>query len=289
MPSTHRLAAGASLLLLVPALLGEDCGPVPPEQDAVVSTDPDAVARLEAEHGVALDMLRDYLDSGEDGTHRFRVRAGSAVFEDLEPLAAVVPGLERIVAATYEQPDTDQQAPWCGEGGELTRVELDLMQRKLLGRLEPVLASFELCRPDEDQPDEVRLEATPPLDMDYEDLTWAARVLRRAEAEAARAVGLYQADLDLERQRILGVWLGCPQGTTYQRAADAHFCAVDGVKHGPWIKGDLTETLVGQPLLVGEYRHGKQHGHWKQYDADGNLLSTTEWVAGQRLGWGGGW
>jgi hypothetical protein len=101
-------------------------------------------------------------------------------------------------------------------------------------------------------------------------------------------VDAYDSDRGMARDRILGELLGCPAGTRYQHDGDAHYCASGGVKHGPYVKGELTATLVGPRLVEGAYLNGLMHGVWTQYDAEGRALSSTEWQHGARVGWGGG-
>ncbi|MFH1463711.1 MAG: hypothetical protein ABIO70_04920 [Pseudomonadota bacterium] len=280
------------LLLAAPLLLAETCVPVPPEQDEVLASDPEAVARLEAEHGPVLTMLREYLDAGdhEDTAVRYRVRPGSIAWDDLQALKGGIPRLQEIVALQYTSSgQAGDEPPFCGEGGEITTFTLDLLLRDFPRRLEGETVTVELCRVGDDGGDQVRVSGEAELIRDPD---WAARVLRRSEAEVMRMLGEYQADADVERTRILSRWLGCPDGTTFRHhqnsEENAYFCASGDTRHGPCIEGDLTDTLVGPRLVEGQYRHGMKDGLWKQYDAEGRLLSTTEWQNGERVGWGGG-
>jgi hypothetical protein len=147
------------------------------------------------------------------------------------------------------------------------------------------VVSFELCRTSADGEDMVWADTG---DLYVRDEAWVARVLRRAEGEALRLVNAYEVARQLERDALLGELLGCPVGTRYTRYSDAHYCVTGDMKHGPYIKGDLSDTLIGPRLVEGAYRHGEMQGVWKQYDADGILLSSTEWHSGDRVGWGGG-
>ncbi len=274
----------AGLVLASPLLVAEDCGPMPPEQDEVLLAHPEVVARLEARHGPAIILLRDYLERSDEEVSRFRIRDDGAAFAELEALRAALPRLEQVVAVEYIH-DGAPVDPFCGEGGEITRFELDLITRGLLGKPLPQVAVFELCRVDSDGPDQVWFDVG---ELELRDEAWVARVLRRAEAEAVRLVDAYETDRQIERDVILSALLGCPAGTGYLNSDDAHFCQSNSVKHGPYIEGELTDTLVGQRLVEGWYVNGKKHGAWKQFDANGNLMSTIEWQHGERVGWGGG-
>lgn len=275
------------LLLAAPLLLAEDCGPVPPENDEVVAADPDVVARLEAEHGPVLTILREYLDgrSDDDDRVRYRVRPGSVAWDDLQALRGAIPRLVEIVAVEYQGPGKAAEPTFCGEEGEVTTFTLDLLVRDFPRRVEGETVTVELCRLGEEGLDQVRLSGEAELVREPE---WAARVLRRSEAEVMRLLGLYEDDRALERQRLLSRWFGCPDGTAYRHQEGAHFCAAGDTRHGPYAEGELTDTLIGQRLVEGQYEQGRKSGLWKQYDADGVLLSTTEWQNGQRVGWGGG-
>ncbi len=272
------------LLLAAPLLLASECMPVPPEQDPVLSPHPEVVARLEAEHATAIELLRDYIEHSDDNVSRFAIREPSSVFEQLGALQVALPRLERIVAVEYTH-DANPEEPFCGEGGEITRFEMDLVTKGFWGKPVPHVVIFELCRVDDDGEDQLWVDSG---ELVLRDEIWVARTLRRSEDEALRLVNVYEADRLMERDRILGELLGCPVGTAYVHRGDAHYCAAGEVKHGPYIKGELTQTLVGQRLVEGAYHHDRMHGMWKQWDADGNQLSAVEWQHGQRVGWGGG-
>ncbi len=272
------------LLASLPLLVAEDCGPVPPEQDPVLLGHPEVIARLEADHGPAISMLREYLERSDEDRVAFRIRGDTFAFEEIDALRASIPRLERVVAVEYRQ-DGSPDDPWCGEGAETTRFELDLVTRGILGGLQPRVAVFELCRTEDAGPDSIRSDVG---ELYIRDEAWVARVLRRAEAEAVRQVNRYQIDRAMARQQIQGELLGCPAGTLHEREGDTHFCASDGVKHGPWVKGDLTDTLVGPRLVEGAYHNGAMHGLWTQFDSEGRALSSTEWQLVERLVWGGG-
>ena len=276
-----------SLLLAVPLLLAEDCVPLPPEEDPVLSSDPDAVARLEAAHGPLLTMLREYmrLEDEKDTSVRYRVRPGSIAWDDLQALRGAIPRMTELVAVQYRSPGKEVDAPFCGEGGEITTFTLDLLVRDFGRRIEGETVVVELCRVEENGPDQVRLSGEAEL---VRDPGWAARVLRRSEAEVTRMLDDYTADRHLERQRIRSRWLGCPDGTSFSQQDGAYFCSSGDTKHGPYVEGELSETLVGLRRVEGQYLHGLKHGVWKQYGADGRLVSTTEWQHGEPVGWGGG-
>ncbi len=283
-PPRSRALASIGLLLAAPLLVAEDCGPIPPEDVAVFAGHPEVVERLEDRHGAAITLLRDYRDRSDEDTTRFRIREGNVAFDELAALRASLPRLEQVVAVEYSQINSPED-PFCGEGGEVTRFELELITRGLLGKPLPNLAVFELCRVSSDGPDQVWFDAG---ELELRDPAWAARVLRRAEGEAVRLVNAYEIDRQLERDTLLGELLGCPAGTGFVRDSEAAYCAAGGLKHGPYIKGELGDTLLGPRLVEGWYQSGKMHGMWKQFDADGRLLSTTEWQHGERVGWGGG-
>jgi hypothetical protein len=284
MRAPPRAFALAGALLVTPLLMAEDCGPVPPGDDPVLVGHPEVVARLEARHGPAIVMLSDYLARSDGDVTMFRIRDDGPAFDELQALRAALPRLERIVAVEYSQ-DGSPEDPFCGEGGGITRFELDLITRGLFGKPLPHVVSIELCRVHEDDPDQIRADLG---ELELRDVAWVARVLRRAEGEALRMVNAYEADRQLERDVILGELLGCPAGTSYRRDDDAHYCASGETRHGPYIQGDLTDTLVGVRLVQGWYLDGEKHGDWKQHDADGRLLETVEWQYGERVGWGGG-
>jgi hypothetical protein len=273
-----------SLFLAAPLLMAQECEPVPPEDDPVLAAHPEVVARLEAAHPSAITLLRDYHARSDEDLTRFRIRDDGVAFAELEALQAALPRLERVVAVEYSH-DGSPEAPFCGEGGEITRFELDLITRGLFGKPVPHVAVFELCRVDDDGPDRLWTDSG---ELELRDEVWVARVLRRAEGEAMRLVEAYEADRRVERDAILGALLGCPPGAAYRVSGDAHYCASGELKHGPYIKGDLSETLIGPRLVEGAYHHGQMHGLWRQWDADGNQLSAVEWQHGQRVGWGGG-
>lgn len=272
-----------ALVVAAPLMMAEDCGPVPPSDDPVLAAHPEVVARLEAQHGPAITLLRDYYDRSDDDATRFRIRDDSVAFSELEALHAALPRLERVVAVEYSQGNEEQ--PFCGEGGEITRFELDLITRGLFGKPVPHLVAFELCRTDDDGPDQVWSDVG---ELEIRDEAWVARVLRRAEGEALRLVNTYEAARKVERDAILVALLGCPEGTRYERGAAVHFCVSGDLRHGPYVEGELTDTLVGVRQLEGWYLNGQKHGDWKSYDTEGRLLSTTEWQYGERVGWGGG-
>jgi hypothetical protein len=272
------------LALVVPVLMAEDCGPMPPEEDPVLMGHPEVVARLEAAHPAAIALLRDYYERSDEDVTRFRIRDDGVAFAELEALQAALPRLERIVAVEYSH-DGSPEDPFCGEGGEITRFEIDMVTRGLFGKPVPHVATFELCRTEADAPDQLWVDSG---ELELRDEVWVARVLRRAEAEATRLVAAYEVDREVERNAILSELLGCPEGTHYRRGGDNHYGVSGEVKHGPHIKGDLTETLVGPRLVEGAYLNGEMHGVWKQYDEQGALLSSTEWQHGQRVGWGTG-
>jgi len=263
-----------ALILASPLLMAEQCMPVPPEQDPVVASDPEAVARLEAEHGEVLTLLRDYLDhrDPDDDRVRYRVRPGTIAWDDLQALSGAIPRLERIVAVEYAGPLDEETEPFCGEGGEVTTFTLDLLVRDF-PRAEGETVVVQLCRVEDEGPDVVGLTGEAELIRDQE---WAARVLRRSEAEVMRLLENYEDDRGLERQRILSRWLGCPDGTAYRNDGEAHFCASGDVRHGPYVEGGLTEALVGPRRVVGQYRDGCPAGTWRQYDELGALVATTE-------------
>lgn len=52
-----------------------------------------------------------------------------------------------------------------------------------------------------------------------------------------------------------------------------------GKKHGPW-KYFYPEGMV---RLEGSYNHGLENGYFKEYDKDGNLLSTAKYAEGVKL------
>jgi hypothetical protein len=286
MSASSRCSRLALLALVVasPLMVAEDCGPVPPADDPVLVGHPDVVARLEARHGPAITLLRDYYERSEDDVTRFRIRDDSVAFDELSALQAALPRLERVVAVEYSQ-DGSPVDPFCGEGGEITRFELDLITRGLFGKPVPHVVAFELCRVDDDGADMVWSDVG---ELEVRDEAWVGRVLRRAEAEALRLVNAYEADRQVERIAILGRLLGCPAGTRYERSSSAHYCVSGEVKHGPYVEGELTDTLVGARQVMGAYLSGQKHGDWLQFDAEGRLLSTTEWQHGARVGWGGG-
>jgi hypothetical protein len=245
------------------------------------------VARLEAEHGPLLTMLREYLrqEDDKDTSIRYRVRPGSIAWDDLEALRGAIPRMQALVALQYRGPGKDVDAPFCGEGGEVTTFTLDLLVREFPRKVEGETVVVDLCRVEENGPDQVRLSGEAEL---VRDPAWAARVLRRTEAEVMRMLDDYTADRHLERERILTRLLGCPDGTTYQQQGSAHFCASGETKHGPYLEGELTDTFIGLRQVEGQYLHGQKEGLWKQYGTDGRLQSSTEWQNGEQVGWGGG-
>ncbi len=286
MPAPSRPTAPVALTLLAaaPLLMAQECVPVAPEQDQVLAGHAEAIARLEAEHASAITLLRDYHERSDENVSRFRIRDDGQAHDELVALQASLPRLERIVAVEYTQ-DGSPADPFCGEGGEITRFEIDLITRGAFGKPIPTVAIFELCRADSDGPDQLWYDVG---ELELRNPEWVARVLRRSEAEAMRLIEVYEADRQMERIAILGALLGCPTGTQYRHGETSHFCVSGELMHGPYIEGELTETLVGQRMLEGAYHNGQKHGLWTHYDPQGQILSTTEWQHGHRVGWGGG-
>jgi len=53
----------------------------------------------------------------------------------------------------------------------------------------------------------------------------------------------------------------------------------DNLPHGKWKWFNDDETIV---LLEGSFKHGLKHGYFKEYDEDGNLISVTKYVDGEK-------
>jgi peptidyl-dipeptidase A len=82
---------------------------------------------------------------------------------------------------------------------------------------------------------------------------------------------------------------GCPDGATEQGAAPPKgrelYCAKKDaagtlVKHGRY----ASYTGTGKPELEGEYRDGKESGHWVLYDVNGKKESEGDFVEGRKQG-----
>ncbi|MFK5854619.1 MAG: hypothetical protein QM503_00720 [Bacteroidota bacterium] len=54
----------------------------------------------------------------------------------------------------------------------------------------------------------------------------------------------------------------------------------DTLAHGRWKWFSNDETIV---LLEGSFKHGLKHGYFKEYDEDGNLISATKYVDGEKF------
>ncbi len=53
----------------------------------------------------------------------------------------------------------------------------------------------------------------------------------------------------------------------------------DSLAHGTWKWFDETETIV---LMEGTFKHGLKNGYFKEYDKQGNLISATKYVDGEK-------
>lgn len=54
----------------------------------------------------------------------------------------------------------------------------------------------------------------------------------------------------------------------------------DSLAHGKWLWFNEDETVM---ILEGNFKHGLKHGYFKEYDLDGNLLSATKYVDGEKF------
>lgn len=53
----------------------------------------------------------------------------------------------------------------------------------------------------------------------------------------------------------------------------------DNMPHGSWKWFTDDEQIV---LIDGNYKHGLKHGYFKEYDKDGNLISATKYIDGEK-------
>ncbi len=54
----------------------------------------------------------------------------------------------------------------------------------------------------------------------------------------------------------------------------------DNMSHGNWKWFSDDEMIV---LIDGNYKHGLKHGYFKEYDKDGNLISATKYIDGEKF------
>ncbi len=275
----HRLFLFAALSL---ALVGWDCAPVTPEQDPLLATSPDAVARLRAEHGPVIDVV----ERMGNGAQFVPVPADSPY---LPLLAQGVRGIRHargVNRAAWLVPGRPLTA--CPDDQECTSFALELDHKRPFRAAAPLELSFDFVvteAQDDEHPPVLQPATSPQASLVRFD---PAVVTAGAQAYLDRVfadLAAYEADFDAERMAILADLLGCPDDTIPAYDDTACWCEdPEGERHGAYVQGDRSmPVLQGPRLMEGAYVHGRQHGTWIYRDAQGAELRRELWKNGSQV------
>ncbi len=268
--------------LALPFLLAPECGPMLPEEDPLLMSDPAAVERLNRDHAEVLSVLR-----AEDH-EPVRFASDAQVLVPFAGLQGMIPRVRSLDDLTYTMDVPEEQ---CPDEDDWSRFSFSLQQRHLLLFKREMQASFLASYDEPASEGQVRYriarlvaeQEKPP----YEEQPLAAAMGAFMD-ELVAAYERYAQAFEQERIQVLARAVGCPEGTEpgEDRSADRpdqYWCERDGLRQGPWFEGHLSKTLEGVRLAEGVYRDDKKHGDWIQRDERGALIRTERWEDGVLL------
>ena len=272
------------LLPMAVLLMGTDCSPQMPESDPVLSTDPDAVAALREAHADFLVIL-----AALESEQNIPIRPDSPYFQPLAQVSSAIPSVSSISAAAILK--IEEAPPECTEGNYFL-FSLDVMtQKRRLQRPRSQQLEIVLCYTDINYwhtPLSTHLRGEPVPAVDAARL---GQLLQDSIDLILTDMDVYMEDFEHRQHRILSVHMGCPDGTVYDHnnalrissSVREHWCARDGLRHGPYIKGALSPLLDGVRLAEGHFDSGMRDGHWILRDEDGTVTEESWWSSGQQV------
>ena len=272
------------ILPMVALLLGTDtCSPQLPESDPVLSTDPEAVAALRAGHADFLVIL-----SALEAEQPIPLLPEGPYFQQLAQISTAVPAVSSLQAATILQSEEDQ--PECGESEHFlfsldVEAKLRRLQRPQRQQVEVVLCYTDL--EDTDAPLTAHLRG----DLGEVDDALLGQLLQGSLYRILADMNAYVEDFEQRQHRILSTHMGCPDGTVYDHnntlrlssQIREHWCARNGLRHGPYAKGALSPLLDGVRLVEGHFDNGMRDGHWVHRDENGTVTEESWWSQGQQV------
>jgi len=267
-------------------LMGTDtCEPQLPESDPVISTDPAAVAALREGHADFMVVL-----TAMESEAPISLLPGSPYFEPLTRVDTAIPAISAISAAQILY--HDESRPECASkdfGSLLFKLDVTTRARRLQRprshQLEVVFCTTGVHEADALVSSHLRGELE--LEMDGAVLS---RLFKESTSRIMSDMHAYIDDFEKQQHRLLGARLGCPDRTLYDHdkglkwdsQVGEHWCLRDGVRHGPYIKGDLSPLLDGVRLVEGHFDSGMRDGHWISRDEGGTLTDESHWSRGQQ-------
>lgn len=272
------------ILPMVALLLGTDsCSPQLPESDPVLSTDAEAVAALRAGHADFLVIL-----SALEAEQPVPILPESPYFQPLTQIDTAIPAVSSVRSAAILQSGEEQ--PECGES-EHFLFSLDVeertrrLQRPRSQRVEVVLCYTDL--EDTDAPTTTHLRG----DLGALDAAQLGQLLQSSLHRILADMNAYMEDFEQRQHRILSAHMGCPDGTVYDhnntlrlsRQIREHWCARDGLRHGPYAKGALGPLLDGVRLVEGQFDNGMRNGRWVYRDENGTVIKEVWWSRGEQV------
>ena len=267
--------------LALPFLLAPRCGPVLPEEDPLLMSDPAAVERLNRDHAEVLAVLR-----AEDH-EPVRFASDAQVLVPFAGLQGIIPRVRGVDGLSYTMDLPKEQCP--GEE-ECSRFSFSLQQRHLLLFKREVQASFLVSfdEPESEGESPRITKLLPEQDKPSFEAQPLAQAMVAFMDELVASYERYAKAFKLERSQVLARAVGCPQGSEpgEDRSTDRpdqYWCERDGLRQGPYFEGNLSEVLEGARLVEGSYQEGQKHGSWVHRDEQGTLMRSERWEAGVLL------
>ena len=267
-----RFTKALALAVTLPLLLAKECGPflTPPEKDAVLMTAPAIVEELSRDHKEILTLLR-----AEDDA--VRIDADWTAFVQFQGLRRALPGIHLLEWAEMQEVSHER----CPSPPKCTRFLFSVKEGSLSSP--SIQRAFLVAFVDEGVGRVVALD--PQTQFNEQSLTVA---ITRFINDMIQKAGAYSEAASAAREGLLGKLIGCPEGATptetrgQPNEASAYWCEKGAQRHGPFIKGHLSETLEGVRMEEGQYTLGKMDGTWTWRAPDGTVLRTEQWVDGAK-------
>ena len=272
-------------LPMVVFLLGTDtCTPVLPEADPIISSSPDVVRTLRAEHADILPILSKY----ETGS-LIPIATQSVYFEQLAIILSAIPESVALTSATLQI--SDELHSFCDKPSFLLYTVGVTTKSRLFRRSRSHQLEFLVCGQD------LEMEVVPVPVHKVDESPILVDTQRVGEVLVANFqlmmddVNDYMVDVEFHQHAILAGHLGCPEGARYdhneilfrQDSNRQHWCVRNGLRHGPYVEGALSPLLEGVRVVEGQFVDGMQDGHWVYRDTAGTVTEQSWWASGQRV------
>ena len=266
-------------------LLGTDtCTPMLPEADPVISSSPEVVADLREHYAEVLGVL-DAVEKGES----IVLPPDGEVFQHLSTAYLTVPGGEALLSAQIRL--VEEPLEGCGDDGYIVyTLEVSVRPRPRRSP-KPTTIEATVCEVDFMKPEQARLLEVQGEHAEQVNMTGLRPILADNLRLIYWLISDYMEAFEVYQHNILGKTLGCPDGTrfnhTYQiinpEPVQEYWCERSGVRHGPFIKGELDPFLSGTRLIEGHFDSGMRDGHWILRDASGTITEESWWARGVQV------